>query len=454
MWCAIYWLCLLAVGYGVAAPLLNSRSLLERFGVAACLGPGVLGLLLIAISMLGLRPRAPVIFLIAGIFALIAIFYRSPDAEKLQKSLPAPRWLLFVCFLAIAYGIFIVATDALIYPAVEWDAFAIWQLKGKILAQLALHPTPSYFSDVSLSYSHLRYPILVPMISAGIHALTGQLNDELGKTPFLLMYLGLGAAIFSAVNRRRGQSAALIATALILTTPVMLAYAGAGTADLALTAFYACSILCILRWQENQGTGDLLLAFIFTVCMAWTKNEGLPIGAINCFVLIVLTPKPLATRHLMKSVGFTILFVVLYLPWFRYIHYLPRTDENYSQRLNPSEIISHIDRIPAILGGMAANAVDLQTWGIFWFVLIAVTIFQWKRILSRPILTLWILLLLQLVPYLAAYMVVSNWNLDELLSVSAGRLLMHLTPAAALLIGWQWPGLFPSPRTQGEGVGV
>jgi len=47
---------------------------------------------------------------------------------------------------------------------VEWDAFAIWGFKAKVLTHEALRPTPAYFHDLTLSYSHLDYPLMVPFL--------------------------------------------------------------------------------------------------------------------------------------------------------------------------------------------------------------------------------------------------------------------------------------------------
>src|SRR5580698_3747439 len=198
MWCAIY-LCLLVVcGYAVAAGLARRASRVEIAGLTLCMGPGIMGFCLIFFSMLGIRPAKAEIFAIAAVLVVAGItvhrFRRVKSAPEIRSS-PTPAWWLLICAIAIVYGIMSVANDALMYPVNEWDAFAIWQLKAKVLATYALHPRPAYFTNLSLSYSHLRYPLLVPMMSAGMHALTGPL-DDLGKTISLLLYPGMGLAVF------------------------------------------------------------------------------------------------------------------------------------------------------------------------------------------------------------------------------------------------------------------
>jgi hypothetical protein len=443
MWYAIYLCCLLIIGFAWVARLYASHSRIELAGLAACLGPGLAGLALIAISMFGSPPTPDLIFLLTIIFGFIALF--TPRRASNSMATPAPLSVIAKCWIAlclgmIAYGIFAVIFNAVRYPEIEPDAYAMWQLKAKVLATHALSPRPDYFSDVSLSFSHLRYPILVPMISAGVFVMTGLMDGHAGKIPFVMMYIGLGMAVFGAIKSWRGPVAAATAAALLMTTPVMLNYADTATAEMALTAFYGCSIISILHWQKEQHLNHLILALLFTLCMAWTKNEGIMLALINCFVILTLTPKPLQRRHFIAGIGFVLVLSALYAPWVIFTHDLPRTDENYSQHLNVAEIASKLSLAPYVLGQMFVYAAGWKYWGLFWFLPIGTAILSWRRLASRPILTLWVLLVLQMLAYIPPYLV-TQWNLQNLILVTMDRLLLHAAPAAALLIGLQWPNL-------------
>jgi 4-amino-4-deoxy-L-arabinose transferase-like glycosyltransferase len=438
-WCIIYLLCLLAAGYGAAAIARSGGRRMERFGLAACLGQAIFGFILIAISMCGRPPNRTTIFCIAAVIGSAAIVRRPRESSvpKPRESGFAIAWTV-ICLIAIAYGICVVAQDAFFLPAIERDAYSIWQLKAKVLAIYALEPRPSYFMDLALSYSHLRYPPLVPMISAGVHAMTGTLDDEFGKSPPLLLYLGLGAAIFSVIRASRGQIAAITATALLLTTPTILATAACGTADMTLAAFYGCSILYLLRWQERQHTRDLILCLIFTAAMAWTKNEGLVLALINAAAVAALRPRDWSAKQIGIRVGFFVAVGLLFAHWLIYSHDLPSTDENYPAHMNVHELAAHISRFPVIISSMSADLINWHHWGLFWITLAIVAIFQWRRNLHQPIAMLWILLIVHLLAYIPFYMV-TPWQLPQLMPYSQGRLLLHATPAAALLIGLLWP---------------
>ncbi len=82
---------------------------------------------------------------------------------------------------------------------------------------------------------------------------------------------------------------------------------------------------------------------------------------------------------------------------------------------------------------------DWQYWGLFWFVALILAVVQRRRFANPAAAIIGVLLVLHLLAYLPPLMVVTSWNLDELLAVTTDRLLMHVAPAAAILIGLLLP---------------
>lgn len=440
MWCAIYLLIQLLSGFAVAAGLARRASRFEVIALSLCMGPGVFGFLLILISMLGFRPARSEILVLAAIFALAAFLiskFRRPNPDVRVPAGSTPSWWIILCCVAIAYGLIAVAIDALLFPVNEWDAFAIWQLKGQVLAIYPLHPLPAYFTNLALSYSHLRYPLLVPMVSAGMHAMTGSL-DELAKSISLLLFSGMTLAVFATVRRLNGLTGALAATALVVCLEPVSRYGGSGTAEMALTAFYTCSLLCILRWQQTRAWGFLILAALFSAWMAWTKNEGLALAAVNAIVIAASGPRGSRSKSLRAGIALATIVAVIYLPWLFYSWGLPRTDEDYAGRFASLQIFSGFDRLGQILAWFGKELIDWQDWGLFWIIVAALALAERRRFKNPRIRLIGVLLILHILAYIPAFMV-TNWKLNELLSVTLDRLFMHAAPAGAILIGLLWP---------------
>jgi hypothetical protein len=439
MWCAIYLACLMVVGWGVVVRFGRERSRLESLGLSAVMGPGIAGMVLIGLSLLGMKPGRASIFILTGAAAISGMTARrsaQSPAATVEDGDRAPAWWVGICLIVMAYSAHAVAMEAFVYTTYDWDGYGIWQLKAKVLTHEALSPRPVYFTEVSRSYSHLRYPILVPMISAGEKVMSGRLDDEKAKSPFFLMYLGVSAAVYGAIRVRRGSMAAITATALLMSAPEILATAGRGTADLPLGAFWGCSLICLLNWQRDRRCADLAMFGLFTIFICWTKQEGVPLAILNVLAVVALAPKrPKIWLTLTLAVG------LAYLPWLLFIRGLPKTDENYLGHLHANEFVENIWRVgPAILGFLK-RAFDWRNWDVFWYALVAIALLEWRRFKAPGVALLWILLAAHFLIYLPPYVIVANWDFHELMRITQDRLMVHIAPAAALLIGLQWPML-------------
>jgi hypothetical protein len=447
MWCAIYLCCLMIVGYPLAALLARPATKWEVAGLGMCLGPGIMGFILILLSMLGVRPRAGEILAITAVFGIAGIWVWRFRSERqsldLGVNLP-PKWWMAICLVGLGYGIYSVVSDALITPVIEWDAFAIWQLKAEVLAVLPLWPKPGYFFDLNLSFSHLRYPILLPMISAGAHAMTGAL-DDLGKMVSLPWFFGMELLVFATVKRLNGWMGAITATALLGCCVPVMRYGGSGTAEMPLTAFYTGALVCIVRWRESGRWGYVILTGVFSAWMAWTKNEGIALAAIN--VLVMASPRRgwAWKKNLAGAAVVAAIVAILFSPWIIYSWGMPRTDEDYAGRLNVQQFVQHLDRVVIVLWGLCYGLFIRGDYGLFWWLVIVLVVWQWRRLTEPIVGIVGMLLVLHLLAYVPPLMV-TTWKTDELIAVTMDRLLMHAAPAGAILIGLLWPRKKPPGR--------
>ena len=106
--------------------------------------------------------------------------------------------------------------------------------------------------------------------------------------------------------------------------------------------------------------------------------------------------------------------------------------------MNPHEILSNLGRLGTILTGMGRELIDWQDWGLLWVIVLGLAAAERRRFKDRAIATIGILLILHLLAYVPPLMV-TNWKLEELLAVSTDRLMMHVAPVGAILIGALWP---------------
>ena len=138
----------------------------EITGLSMAVGAGLTGLILFWISLAGLRPaRGIFAFMALAILTITVCLWYRGCLTRIHFGGRAARndglWLI-IPSAVVGTALIVICIHGPGFHTYEWDAFAIWGLKAKVLANASLRSSPRYFHDLSLSYSHLGYPLSVP----------------------------------------------------------------------------------------------------------------------------------------------------------------------------------------------------------------------------------------------------------------------------------------------------
>jgi 4-amino-4-deoxy-L-arabinose transferase-like glycosyltransferase len=420
----------------------RERYWVEYLGVGAVLGTGSLGFGLFLLGLVGIRPTRMTLTALGAIAlfgaAVIVLKRRTafPGVTPFAKNLGLVRGgasailsLVLVLFLCV------VGTYAMAFPLFEWDAFAIWGYKAKVIAADGIFPRPDYFTDVSLGYSHLDYPLMTPFLMAGVYGALGQVDDRLAKMFTVVLFLGLTCLVLAFARRRLNAPSALAVTVVVMGTPQMLRWAGSGYADIPLAAFFTGTVFCLVQWWEEADWRYCILGGVMAGFAAFTKNEGLVFGVLSCCVVIVPVFRNSQWRRRLAGAGLHLgSFLLLILPWIAWSAGIPRINEYYAAHLSVSELIEKADRLALIGGSYADSALSIEKYGLVWIVLLASAIFGWRAFFNRGTIMGWLLLVAQLTSYTLAF-VVTPWDVGRHMAAALDRLLMHVLPLAGMLIG-------------------
>lgn len=437
----------------------NGRpSLTMIVALSGICGVGTLGFVLFWISLLGLVPSFGVVFVV-GLLAAITLatwFWRRGRA-----GLVLPEWkgrfrvvdLLALFPLAlIAYILITAFASAWYLPMDEWDAWAIWQLKAKILTHVPLSPTPDIFHDLTIRFSHLRYPLMVPTLVAGLWGTVGQQDESLARMLLGLFYLLLPVILYSTMRWRLGRTSAMLLTAAQVALPTVFHWGMAGTADLAVTTFYAASVCLLIKWIDQRQTPDLVLMGLLSAFAAFTKNEGLALAALNVLVVVLFAalrrPRPNRQGWLtVAAVAAGMLLIMV--PWFVWSHSIPAGDEDYASKLTPDRVVSNLSRLPQISAAFWDQFSDPARWGSFWLLAPCAALLGFKAWRQPNMWALWILALLHLGLYIMIYIIyvpTASMTLQGLFDTSLDRVLLHITPVITLIFAWHWASVSaPAP---------
>jgi hypothetical protein len=437
--CCCYLLVIFALGNAVLACFGRPLTIVQLAGLAPALGSGTIGLLLFWISLLGFAPSRAIVLTI-GLAALAALLFlkskkRLAPARLLAGDWKKNDWWTAAPVSIILLALFMIVSNAVSTPLMEWDAFAIWGLKAKVVADQPLLPAPPYFHDLTFSYSHLDYPLMLPFLTAGGYATMGTIDDHVGKlvSAFLdaltvpLVYLGL--------RWKLKRMPACCLSAILAALPAMFRYAGVGCADVLLTMYYAGSIFYVAKWIEEGQWKDLMLAILFSSFAAFTKNEGAVLALFNGSIILAIGVRGNPRRNAVGAVAFAAGTLALSAPWVLWSRNLPHSHEDYSSRL--LSLPAHLPALKQVIPAMLRETVNLHEWGLVWYMTAIIALLGWRAFGRPPVLALWILLALHLAVYAAIYCV-TPWNLDLLLSITLDRLLFCCLPPLLLLAGWHW----------------
>ena len=449
----LYTALIFTLGYAVLSAALKPdvRHWLQILGLSYAAGSGVIALLLFFVSVAGVRPNRGILTAILIAAVMLLIFCQRKKSGFLHASVPTPRRnftpMTFLGLLGLSI-LFLSASN--VWARANWpvmfniDAFAIWLFKAKWLFYQPLHPLPSVFRDPILSYSHQDYPLSFPLLVTGLYTAVGRVDDGLVKLLLLPIYLSLISVIYSGLRRFHRRSSALAITAVFCAAPIMSVNGGSAVAETALILAVSCALILLVEWIQLGQSGCLPLAALFACIAAFTKNEGLALlPVLGAMALIGSTAW--RDRQKLRQLAIAALVCVFAIgPWLSFRIQLPKTHENYGEKLTSGSALAHnLPRLHYILPEFLGRCFDVQNAGLLWIVLIVVAILGWRGFANRAVWLLWCVLLVQLALYIGTF-VVTPWKVEELLPVISARLLAQATPVATILIALhlrasQWP---------------
>ena len=327
-------------------------------------------------------------------------------------------------------------------PLYEWDEFTNWALKAKICYVDKTIPVNTFEIDKTFKYRHDYYPLLVPLAQTWVYINLGNANDWLGKVIFplffsfliYLFYYLLRELFFSQWN-------ALLFTLFLITNGVRwVSYSTISIADLPMEFYYSIGVLCLYVWISFPDRNEfLILSSILSGASLWTKVEGIPMVAINIFILICYCLRekgrlPLLTNK-MTLLSFAII-LLFFMPW-RIYHSssgVSFTIEHINQlRLERSYLI-----IRAVLKDMGCTF----CWGIIWYVFIISLCLNIKNIFSTRSIYLLGTIFLNILFIAATYLVTQHEDIGIQIDATLRRLLLHIIPLIVFFSGIQIKEMF------------
>ena len=372
-----------------------------------------------------------------------------PSRPNERPSSSSLLWTAAGCLLAIQCAALLVTS---LHTPLGWDGLFNFELK----ARLAFEQQPrgqipiAYFADASRTWSHPRYPLLVPFAEFWVYSWLGRVDQTAVKLLFPLFFFSIVGTICGVVRRLTNARAALATGIGLGFVPALTMGPGAvtGYADVPLAAATVAALSCAVYGFERHENRPLVLAAVFSAIGAWTKVEGLIIALYLGVGVIVLaarrlrrgTPEPGPSMVAASSVLW--LPFLAAVPWLWFQHHYGMAETDFPS-FSPAIAVGNIDRIGFIVQYAVRELLRPGRWGLIWPAFaVAFGFSLLRRKLHDIDLLIAGAVLVPLTCYLCVYLFSSWVNWQEHVGTSFERLLTPLAPLAlAFAVYRSWDSL-------------
>jgi hypothetical protein len=322
----------------------------------------------------------------------------------------------------------------LMKPMGNFDAYAIWNLKAKMIF---LNPQDwtIALSHPDVVFFHPDYPLMIPVLVSTLWIALGTITSRAPIVLAALFSLSLPLLMFFIVRHLRDSAQAFLAALLIMGAPYFYLFGTGQTADVPLAAFVLASVSLLLLSMQKGQWQYTFLAGLMAGFAGWTKNEGLMfLVAISIIYLAILVYQHSrnAFRQMAYWLGGSIpplcvifIFKSLYAP----------SSEFFVSTL--WGLITDGSRYPLILHDMG---VQLFSWGgwsfpILPFFLLYAVLLRKKSPKAESLAAFFCgsVALLAIVGFIAIY-VITPYPLQWHLTYSADRLMFQIYPVFILFL--------------------
>jgi len=317
-----------------------------------------------------------------------------------------------------------------IFPIWAWDAISTWGFKARVF----------YLSgalDLSGFDAHNYYPNLVPLLLTYLYLWLGQVSDHLVKIVFplwggflLVLLYGMLGRLGLSRTQALGTTAFFALNGITFISHLYITYA-----DMALTYFTLGAAGLVFLWLRDAAPpGTLPLTALFFAGITWSKYEGAPLAGTILLAagLTLLWLRPAGLLRRILALGWPIAGLLCgYLPWrlFAATHGI-ETGSDHMMGFYPQQLLKVF---PTFLNALISPLL----FGVLWPATALTLLFSVKKLFTTPRLFLALFLGGNFLAILLAYAVAPTSPFEFLLYVrgTVDRLLLHLAPLAALLVG-------------------
>ena len=368
--------------------------------------------------------------------------WRWPSLSFNRPSISSFIGLCALCIL-IFQVVFVLAIS--LSNTIGPDGLYVWAIKAKaIYLDSAEKPGAllNYLTSDSWGFTHNDYPLALPSVESWIYVWIGKIDEQPVTLISAFSFTSLLTLMVCHLRRYLPMSLALLPACLLATAQILINYSTTGYADVSLAAVYGGAAIFGVDYLCRRDQCSQYLCIILAGCAALVKNEGALLLILMiffmCLTLLLSDGIRQVWSFIKKNVVIVAIIIGPYLlsritiPFYKQeVFSFPSIHLFLQNRSRISELFPHLLRI----------LTDFNTQGLIWIVtgiFLLASIGYWKQssvIFLAGVCTSYLILI-------CFSYVFSRWP-DYISHVqsSLDRLVIHVAPVAALLIGHLWAAI-------------
>ena len=237
-----------------------------------------------------------------------------------EKSTKQARILFIVLTVLVVANFLLVVFFTVLYPIKFWDAISCWSLKGK--AFFIDGTINNFFTEHSYTFSHLSYPLYLPLIQTWVLTWMGEANENLLKLIFPIFYSSLIFTLYYLFRQRMRKLFSILLVFILSVLPVIVDHGYIEYTNLLFSVIMLLAIYFFYIARAMNGkTTFLILSAIFFTILAMTRSEGilyvLLFIILNLFFFISESIRKKANAKNLINLLFPLaVFIIFLSPWY------------------------------------------------------------------------------------------------------------------------------------------
>lgn len=270
-------------GYLLSNLFLPRIHVVERIGLSFLLGLGVFTFIIFCYSIFGVKISLQSVLLslgtvIVSLYLLLSLFKRKlsfkVDMINFFKKTSSIEKAIILVILSVLTASFTIATY---FPVYIWDALAIYDFRGRVIADTGL-----YMQIARNFYWFDGYPLFTSLS----HTLVYLFGGENPQFLYSFIYSSFVFVFYGNIRRFVERKNALLTSLLLTSIPLFFNHSTFAYTNLPYSVFITLSTFYLYIWFAKKGSyGHLIVSAILLGLSCWTRSTE-PFWVVNLLVLL------------------------------------------------------------------------------------------------------------------------------------------------------------------------